>query len=157
MTPYVRLLPDRQTTVITVPGTDYSSLRNDNLRRLRDLLRFIAEHAAGTTVVLDVTLVRHAGAGFLTEVHRFARLLHLRRFQLILAGELYGLFSAAGWHRFFLVFAGLEAAVRDRFAGADGPPRWNGERVDINPGGAATTIWHPRTGSFYSHQPEIPH
>ena len=108
---YLRLISDRQTLVLTVPALDFNSLHVGNLRKLGKLFRQTAEQTIGRIMILDVTAVKSAGAGFLTEVHRLAMDLAKRQTQLVIAGDLGGLFRLVGWERRFRLFDSLAAAV----------------------------------------------
>ena len=108
---YLRLLSDRQTMVLTVPCLDFNSLQHQRLRQLGSLFRHAAEQAVGRIVILDVTPVKRAGAAFLTEVHRLASELARKQVQLVIAGDLGGLFRLAGWQRRFRLYNDLADAV----------------------------------------------
>ena len=110
---YLRLISDRQTLVLTVPALDFNSLHAGHLRRLGKLFRQTTEQTIGRIVILDVTAVKSAGAGFLTEVHRLASELANKDVQLVIAGELRGLFRLVGWERRFPLYDSLAAAVMD--------------------------------------------
>ena len=107
---YVQPLSDRQTTVITVPGLDFNSLQLENLRIVRKFFAYAARRAVGSTVILDTTPVITAGAGFLTEVHRLATRLAEREIQMIIAGNLSGLFRLVGWERRYRIYENLADA-----------------------------------------------
>jgi len=108
---YLRLISDRQTLVLTVPALDFNSLHAGNLRKVGKLFRQTTEQTIGRIMILDVTAVKSAGAGFLTEVHRLASELANKDAQLVIAGELGGLFRLVGWERRFQLYDSLAAAV----------------------------------------------
>lgn len=111
MQKYMRLLADRQTTVITVPSLDFNSLHCESLRLLGLFFEHAAECVFGTTVILDVTAVKSAGAAFLTEVNRLAMALTAKQIQIVVAGDPGGIFRRAGWMRRFPSYTDLVAAV----------------------------------------------
>jgi hypothetical protein len=111
MKTYLRLMSDRQMTVVTVPSLDFNSLHDRSLRQLTRLFQRAAERVVGTTVILDVTPVKTAGAGFLTAVHHLATALAGKQVQLVIAGDLKGLFRLAGWERRFRLYDSLVAAI----------------------------------------------
>jgi hypothetical protein len=124
MKTYLRLMSDRQTTVVTVPSLDFNSLHNERLQQLARFFRNAADRVVGRTVVLDVTGVKTAGAGFLTEIHRLSRALTEKHVQLVIVGELRGLFRLVGWHRRFRLYDSLVAAAfaRAEWCGTDDRP-----------------------------------
>jgi hypothetical protein len=111
MKTYLRLMSDRQMTVVTVPSLDFNSLHDRSLRQLTRLFQHAAERVVGTTVILDVTPVKTAGAGFLTAVHHLATALAGKQVRLVIAGDLKGLFRLAGWERRFRLYPSLVAAL----------------------------------------------
>jgi hypothetical protein len=104
-------MSNRQSMIFTVPCLKFDSLQDRNLTHLEELLRRVVQQVKGTTLILDVTVVRSAGARFLTEVNRFALALARKQVQLVIAGELEGLFRLAGWQRRFRLYPSLVAAV----------------------------------------------
>jgi hypothetical protein len=122
---YLRLLSDRQTGVLTVPSLDCNSLHDQSLRQLSKLFRHAAERFIGSTCILDVTPVKAAGAGFLTEVNRLATALAEKQIELAIAGDLGGLWRLVGWQKRFRLYDDLVAAI---IASAECSPREKSEQ-----------------------------
>jgi hypothetical protein len=103
----LRMLSDRPTAVLTVPSLKFGSLQERNLTRLETLFRQTVPRITGGTLILDVVVVRSAGAAFLTEVNRLAEALRKKQVKIVIAGDLGGLFKLVGWHRRFRCYPSL--------------------------------------------------
>jgi anti-anti-sigma regulatory factor len=108
---FFRVLADGQTTVITVPSLDFNSLSVRRMKSLRIFFTKAVRRVVGRTVILDVTGVKSAGAAFLTEVFYLAQALKQNQVEMVIAGELSGLFRLAGWNLRFKIFSRLYAAI----------------------------------------------
>jgi hypothetical protein len=139
---YVRLLSDRQTTVITCPRLDFNSMQEENLSRLTRFFRHAADRVIGQKVILDTTSVESGGSRFLTAVHRLATDLAQKQVQLVIAGDPGGLFRLAGWNRRFRLYHDLLAAMlslSDRLSAKDLEREFDG-RPRVTAGSGKTPV-----------------
>jgi hypothetical protein len=111
MNAHLRMMSDRQTMLLTLPDFKFDSLQQQNLAKLEMLFRKMGEQVTGKTLILDVSRVRSAGAGFLTEVNRFASVLGVRQVKLVIAGDVGGLLKLVGWQRRFLCYSSVLDAL----------------------------------------------